>query len=129
MPLFPSELGESHDEELGESGDDERARDEFAGTERRWSCGTMSRNLHGESRQGEIMKKILVAVLALSVVAVGACGPAVAPLEIYLVNLDLGNGEAQVWTEMSDAALSEWTPAQRDEFLDLQKQGNLEVAV
>ena len=62
-------------------------------------------------------------------VAVAACGEAVAPLEILLVNFDLGNGEAQVWTEMSHAALSEWSPGQLEEFLDLQRQGKLEVAI
>jgi hypothetical protein len=75
------------------------------------------------------MTKAVVAVLASVVVAVAGCGQPAAPLDILLVNLDLGNGEAQVWTEMSDAVLSEWTPTQREEFLDLQKQGKLEVAI
>lgn len=75
------------------------------------------------------MKRAFVVVLASLMVAVAACSETVTPLEILLVNLDLGNGEAQVWVEMSDAALREWTPAQREEFLDLQKQGKLEVAI
>jgi hypothetical protein len=78
--------------------------------------------------EGGIMKRLL-AVLPFLAVAVAACGEAVTPLEILLVNFDLGSGEAQVWTEMSDAALSEWTAAQWEEFLDLQKQGRLEVAI